>query len=112
MSDRKALCQRIADAIIASALANPFGGEVELASDRRCYVTLFSIPALLDGSVQLFSDKFILVRCHGKLAPGYDFEAVYDDVDNAIEAIMCICSVGPRNHDMLEAIPVRSRKTT
>lgn len=109
MSERNDACQQIATAIIENNLANPFGGDVEQSGDRRAYYTAFSVPAILDGTVKLYSPKFILVQCQGRLAPGGSYEAVFTSVENAIEAILCICVVGKRSHADLDKIPVKER---
>lgn len=102
-SARQQACQRIADAIIENGLANPFGGDV--FKDGRYYSTLFSIPRLLDGVVRLYSEKFIQVQAEGPLGKGHS--AVYTSVDDAVEAILCICVVGDRTHDDLAKIPTK-----
>ena len=88
-AQERAAAKRIADVIIERGYTNPFGGDVSRSTNAKGktrYVTDFSLPAVLDGTVEVFSSGFILVRARGKRAPFGDFSAVYGSVDDAIEA--------------------------
>ena len=63
-SDRQALAERVAAYIVANELNRPFGGDVSLYRGGKvpCYVTAFSQPRVLDGTVSIFAPNFIQVR--------------------------------------------------
>lgn len=80
-SPRHQLAQRIANFILESRLANPFGGEV--TQHGRYYSVLMSIPRSLDGEVRIYGPKFIHVRLVGPLSHiGSDF--VFESEANAL----------------------------
>jgi hypothetical protein len=83
VSERSECAERIADFIKKSGLTNPFGGDVQKSG--KYYGVLFAIPRTLNGLVRVYSQKFILVECQGKAAPGYEWKAVYENEAAAID---------------------------
>ena len=69
MSKREEVAQELADFIIENNLCNPFGGTVNKAKNeftkRTYYSVLFSRPAILDGEVQVYGEKFIRIISFG-----------------------------------------------
>jgi hypothetical protein len=63
-SARQELAERIADFINENEINSPFGGDVSLYRGGKvpCYVTAFAKPRVLDGTVSVYSPKFIQVR--------------------------------------------------
>lgn len=59
MSARQELAQRIANFIIQHGMTIPYGGDVIKSGNH--YTILFSKAAVLDGSVDVYSSKFIRV---------------------------------------------------
>jgi hypothetical protein len=107
MSGRSELAQRLADIVNKYKMNNPFGGEVGHAPDKKYYDFAFSYPAVLDGYVRIYSEKFILIEARGKLAPSYDFKQVYDSEANAAQVLTLIAEAKP---DEALDVPIRIRK--
>ena len=63
-SSREMIANRIARFINVNKLNSPFGGDVSLYRGGKVpsYIVAFSIPRYLDGTVQVYSPTFILVR--------------------------------------------------
>jgi hypothetical protein len=86
MSDRHDCADRIAEKLREWDLCSPYGGDVSQSDDKRYYSIGFSRPRNLDGTVQVFSTKFILIRCMGRLSPGGvgEWSGVYTSESDAL----------------------------
>lgn len=83
MSKRSELAEHMAEYVRDNNLDLVFGGDVSRTSDRRGYVVLFSRPRTLDGSITIYSEKFILIRFAG---PAYGSDGlVFDSESNALK---------------------------
>lgn len=84
-SERRPVAERIAAFILDNDLANPFGGDVALkqSGKRKFYSVSFSRPAVLDGQIEVYSPKFILVQAQGRLAQAGD-QRVFESEENAL----------------------------
>jgi hypothetical protein len=105
MSERREIAERLAQFIRDNNLANPFGGDVENSKDKRHYAVLFSVPAILDGIIRVYSPKFIAINCQGRLC---NHDAVYDSEANATE-FMRLAFVASK-FDAAYAVPVKPEK--
>lgn len=81
MSERSEIAGRFAQFICDNNLANPFGGDVEQSRDKRYYSVAFSVPAILDGCLCVYSPKYILIQCQGRLCQN---NAVYTSEADAM----------------------------
>lgn len=62
-SERQLAAQAIAEVIVNGQLTSPFGGDVILSQKPRPhYSVAFAKPRILDGTVQVFSTNFVVVR--------------------------------------------------
>ena len=63
-SERQLIAERIAEFLRTNDVCSPFGGDVSLYRGGKvpCYVTAFSQPRVLDGTVSVYSPNFIQVR--------------------------------------------------
>ena len=63
-SERLQIAERIAEFIVKNGINRPFGGDVSLYRGGKMpyYVTAFSLPRTLDGTVSVYSPTFIQVR--------------------------------------------------
>jgi hypothetical protein len=82
MSERSEIAGRLAQFICDNNLANPFGGDVEQSKDKRFYGVLFSVPRILDGYLRVYSPKYILIQCQGRLCQN---DAVYESEADAMK---------------------------
>lgn len=90
MSERKEAAKRIAQFIIESKLAQPYGGDVEQDSSLKGkpYTVGFSYPRYVDGYVVVYSPSWILVEfqtAYRDLPP--KDRVVFESVENAIAFI-------------------------
>jgi hypothetical protein len=104
MSDRSELADRLAEVIIAKRMTAPFGGDV--TKGKKSYDILFAKPRTLDGLVQVYSPKFILIMCQGRAAPGYEWREVYE---NEADAVAFLNAVGDSETDKAMLVPHRRR---
>ena len=70
MSPRSELAIRLADVVITTNMTRPFGGDVTKSRDAQSYDILFARPAVLDGLIRVYGERFILIMCEGPAAPG------------------------------------------
>lgn len=82
MSARHDLADRFAQWVRDNGLATVWGGDVSLSSNKRCYTIGFDRPRTLDGTISVYSPKFIQVRYEG--AYGRDSH-VFTSEANAME---------------------------
>jgi hypothetical protein len=82
MSERSEIAERFAQFICDNNLANPFGGDVDQSGDKRYYGVLFSVPRILDGFLRVYSPKYILIECQGRLCTQ---NAVYSSEADAMQ---------------------------
>lgn len=81
-SERQLLCERIAEFLRTNDLCTPYGGDVSLfkGQGRPRYTVAFSKPRILDGTVEVYSPTYVLVRWITAVralphADGYVFES-------------------------------------
>jgi len=63
ISPRQQVAINLADTVIFGGLTNPFGGTVTKAeaNGKAFWEVSYSRPAILDGSIRVYSPNFILV---------------------------------------------------
>jgi hypothetical protein len=107
MSARIDVAQRIADFIDEHGLARVFGGEVAQSGDKKYYSIGFSLPATLDGTVRVYSPKFILVEFAGRHGNG---RSVFDSPENVLAYLMARFV----SFDLVaaDAVPLKFEKST
>lgn len=105
MSDRSEIAHRFAEFICTNNLANPFGGDVDQSNDKRYYGVLFSVPRILDGFLRVYSPKYILIECQGRLCTQ---NAVYESEASAME-FMKLAFVD-RNMEAAYNVPTKPTK--
>ncbi|HUS89932.1 MAG TPA: hypothetical protein VMW91_11340 [Desulfosporosinus sp.] len=69
MSARQQFAQTIANFINCENLNNPFGGDVY--KDGNKYTVCFSSPAILDGEITIYGEKFVQIKSYGRAAFPY-----------------------------------------
>jgi hypothetical protein len=102
-SDRALLADRLAALVREKRMTAPFGGDV--TRGKRSYDVLFAKPRTLDGLVSVFSPRFILVQCTGSAAPGYGWNAVYE---NEAAATAFLLNIAAGDKDAASAVPHRA----
>lgn len=105
MSERSDIAARFAAFIGDNDLANPFGGDVEQSSDKRYYGVAFSVPAILDGFLRVYSPKYILIECQGRLCQQ---NAVYTSEADAM--LFMKLAFADHNMEAAYAVPTKPPK--
>ena len=81
MSARSEAAERIVGFVHENGLDRVFGGDMGYGAGKKYRSILFDRPRTLDGSVRVYSPKFILVRSAGPLGDG---QHAFESVENTL----------------------------
>lgn len=106
MSERSDIAERIAVLFRTHGMTTPYSGDVIKSGQK--YTVLFSMPAILDGAVNVFGPKFIQITYQTQFRdlPNRDnrvFESEKDAFNFLFEAFVY------RNFQAALAVPVKSK---
>ena len=108
MSERSDIAERLAQIVRDNRMCSPFGGDVNRSRDGRSYGFAFSRPRTLDGCVEVYGPRFILIQMQGPGSPGHGFNAVYGSEEHARSVLEAVARHD--NNAALE-VPVRVTRT-
>ncbi len=87
-SSRHQIAEKFAELIIENGLTSIHGGEVSLRKGKRSYYhTSFSRPMYLDGSVDVYSEKFVRISWSTSYRPLDSYASVVLDAETAMKFI-------------------------
>ena len=104
MSERREIAERLAQHISINGLTTPYGGDVIKNGNK--YTILFSKPAVLDGAINVYGDRFIQITFQTQFRDLPNRASyVYENESNAL-AFMLNAFV---NHDFRTALAVPTK---